>query len=137
MLFMFSVFLLEKFSDKIETRSVRVHLLQCAKALKTWYISLKHKPRVLSVGTHSSLCAQAKKVSKHYKKAGLILKPKFHFLVEMSKNGSVTGNPLHTSTYVDETLNGLLARLMKYSSNSTYALRILQRLEIKRIALQL
>jgi hypothetical protein len=132
MLFFFAHSLMRKHYDRLPL-CVAAPLWSSADSLCKWFCLLKRSPRVMETAVCRTLKKLAKAVAVGYKETGLDPKPKFHHIFEMSVNAVRTGNPMQVSTYIDETLNSVLANHMS-GSRDTYAARLLEKCEILRIA---
>ena len=56
-----------------------------------------------------------------YGRAGGVLKPKFHLLFHMIQRALYKGNPKAYSTYRDESLNGIFAKIARSAHRRTWA----------------
>ena len=101
-------------------------LLAASEALLEWYrivkshgvrIPMPECQRALGLATkHNSLCSRHSNYS---------CKPKHHGLVEMTKAMPFSGNPAFSSTYNDESLNSVIARIARSVHPKNFTIEVL------------
>ena len=65
-----------------------------------------------------------------YKKAGCRMVPKHHAFIHLTRGINFSGNPRYTSTYEDESENGIIAQIGMKVHRSTFVKSVFERLEV-------
>ena len=103
-------------------------LLRSAIALREWYKLLANCGPAPDQATCQKALALAKKHNALFKQhAGFGLKPKNHAFYEMNRQMPKTGNPVWFATFLDETLNSMIARLSRSVHPRHFSLEVLKK----------
>lgn len=110
------------------------HLLNCGKAYRDWLNILASNGVVIPPAACRQALALACRTAALYRASNGKLRSKFHHLYHISKNMPVAGNPVTYSTYLDESLNNLLRKMTSHIHPDTFAVSLLKRYWILRLA---
>ena len=115
---LFAVRCLENHMAKFEAKSPDVHLcarllLESGKAALGIEEIMREHDRVLPRAAQCKLLSLYLRHISLFERAGGDLKPKHHLMVHLWQQTCRHGNPRFYSTYRDESLNGVIARIAK------------------------
>jgi len=110
---------------------VGVLLHQAGVELVSYYETINTAPRILTDAQRRSLmdnylrhCVLFERVA-----PGMYL-PKHHLMVHLNQRTAFLGNPRVYHTYVDESLNGTLAKIARSSHRTTFSYTVLQKYKL-------
>ena len=109
-------------------------LLACVDALYAWYSIVLNAGPVLGAPECARMLQLSKNCAVFFRASGHRLRPKFHFMVEMSRLAPWTGNPRFHSTYPDETLNGVIVRQTRWCNSHVFATGVLLKYRVLRMS---
>jgi hypothetical protein len=105
-------------------------LAEAGRHLMENYRIMEDNPRRMGMFARRALLASAVNHVALYKQAGGHLVPKHHSWIHMALEAGVNGNPKVTSTYEDESENGVTSRIAVAVHPMTFALSSFQRLSL-------
>ena len=135
MLFFFSVHLLNQIVPRLQgdLRETAEGLAKSSACLVEWYNIILSKSGAFSVDVCNNAINLAKKhVTLWRAHTGSTPKPKHHALVDLSRQMHRFGNPSWWSTYSDESLNSMIARLARTVHPAHFALTTLKKYFLQR-----
>ncbi len=95
-------------------------LLRVGDGLVSLRDAMRSAPRRLSAQQAQQLVDAAKQAMAHREAAGIGLSPKWHLMLHIVAKAFEWGNPHYYSTFLDESLNGLLAKMAKACHRLTW-----------------
>jgi hypothetical protein len=137
-LFLFSHWLLARTVDHFRPLPQEAYdqakgLLKSAECLRDWLAAIRACGPVMPLAECSRCETLAvKHVVLWRAHTGAAPKPKHHAFVEMSRALRTTGNPAHYSTYLDESINAMVARLARSVHPANFSLEVLKKYVLRR-----
>ena len=105
-------------------------LADAGTSLVKYYDVLRREPRCMRVSVKLELLDHCINHLVAYKRAGGHMVPKHHGFVHLTRNIIFSGNPRYTSTYEDESENGIIAGIAERVHRSTFVKCTFERLEV-------
>ena len=117
---------LEHFIDEIGTTQSRALLAAC-NSLCSYYEIMEGNGRILNQLAAQQLLRDAVNHNTLFAASGGTLAPKHHLWMHMTRQAPRNGNPRFGSTYPDETLNGVFAKLCRTTHPSRLSLMCMKK----------
>ena len=98
--------------------------------LLTYYDIIQHGHRKLAIKDYLNLFTHCISHIRLYKAAGGMPIPKHHMWMHLTQDAMQTGNPSFTSTYEDESENGMIAHIALACHRSRFEISLFERLDV-------
>ena len=116
--------------DQIEHKPIAKTLLAAGRALETYVELTRAHGRVMPQSAIQGMFDAAIRHIKLFDSVGGQLLPKHHLWLHMIAQTSYLGNPRCRSTYQNESLNGIVARMCHSCHRATFCISTLQKYDL-------
>ena len=110
----------------IDTTEARL-LLGACNNLCSFYNVLERGGRVLTVTEGRELVGHVLNYNTLFSRSGRTLAPKNHLWLHLAQQAARNGNPKFFSTYPDESLNGIIAKICRTAHPNTLAIMVFKK----------
>lgn len=123
-------FVVDRLQKHANVLSLSEHdfLLRAGKAAMDFDAVMANRPRAIDERTCGMLFDHYNRFICLCDRAGLALLPKCHMMYHMIQRAVRKGNPRMYSTYIDESLNGVIARVCRSVHRRGWALEVYRKL---------